>query len=95
MRYKSVAKRKIIELEETLDYSDGQAVGFGSTKGRDGLAGPDIRGVAPHRGEFSRRLDGSHRAARLPRRVYDSNQQRLRQLRFRREAVICDAIWLS
>ena len=54
MRYKSVAKRKIIELEETLDYSDGQAVGFGSTKGRDGLARPDIRGVAPHGGEFSR-----------------------------------------
>jgi hypothetical protein len=45
MRYKSVAKRKIIELEETLDYSDGQAVGFGSAKGRGGLGRPDIRGL--------------------------------------------------
>ena len=33
MRYKGVAKRKIIELEETLDYSDGQAVGFESARG--------------------------------------------------------------
>ena len=94
MRYKSVAKRKIIELEETLNYSDGQAVGFGSTKGRDGLAGPDIRGVAPHGGEFSRRLDGSHRAARLSTASLRLQPTTTRQLMFRREAVICDAIWL-
>ena len=91
MRYKSVAKRKIIELEETLDYSDGQAVGFGSTKGRDGLGRPDIRGVAPHGGEFSRmRFRSTPSTASL--RLQPTTTP---TVDVSKGGSICDAIWLS